>query len=136
MRNSKVFNLIVTLIIIPLWQDFVKELIKGIPWLYWIVTIILTLLLLFYLVLTIHELRIKLDAHFNFQCRRMDSTIQRTRKKLQRTIAGTGDSSVRDYALTKLREICTQEIYLGILTGMAEKERNPVIKEILLLRAK
>jgi len=38
MKNSNVFNYIVTLILIPLWRDFVKELIKQIPWLYYTVS--------------------------------------------------------------------------------------------------
>jgi hypothetical protein len=66
----------------------------------------------------------------------MDWLIRRTRKKLQRIIARTSDASIMDYALTKLREICAPEIYSGILNDMAEKEKKPVIKEILLLRAK
>jgi len=135
MKNSNVFNLIVTLILIPLWRDFVKELIKQIPWLYYTVTVILTALMLLYLALTINELRVKLDAHFNFQRWRMDRLIRRTRNKLQKIIARTSDASVMDYALTKLREICKPEVYSSILTGIAEKERRPEIKERLLLRA-
>jgi hypothetical protein len=136
MKNGKIFNYIVTLILLPLWLDFVKDLIKQIPLLHWTVIVILTLLMLFYFALTINELRIKLDSHFNFQRRRMDRLVLRTRKNLQKTITGTGDASVRDYAFIKLKEICSLEIYSSILTDMAEKEKRPVIKEILLLRAK
>jgi len=136
MKNNNIFNLIVTLILIPLWRDFVKDLIKQIPWLYYTVTGILTVLMLLYLTLTIHELSVRLDAHFNFQRWRMDRIIHRTRMKLQRIITRTDDASVRDCALTKLREICPPDVYSGILTRMAEKERRPIIQEILLLRAK
>jgi len=136
MKNNNIFNLIVTLIILPLWLDIVKDLIKQIPWLYYTITGILTVLMLLYLTLTIHELCVKLDAHFNFQYWRMDRIIRRTRNKLQKIIARTDDTSVRDCALTKLREICPPDVYSGILTQMAEKERRPIIQEILLLRAK
>lgn len=135
MKKNNIFNLIVTLILIPLWLDLVKDLIKQIPWLYYTVIGIATLLTAFYLALTIHELRVKLDAHFNFQQKRINRLILRTRKKLQKTIARTSDSSVMDFALVKLREICPQEAYKNILSGMAEKERRPEIKERLLLRA-
>jgi len=131
MKNSNVFNFIVTLILIPLWRDFVKEFIKQIPWLYYTVTSILTVLMLLYFALTIHELRVKLDAHFNFQRKRMDRLIRRTRNKLQKIIARTSDASVMDYALTKLREICPPEVYSGIVTELAEKERNPDKKKTL-----
>jgi len=135
MKNGKIFNLVVTLILIPLWLDFVKEIIKGIPWVYYTVTGISTLLLLFYLGLTIHELRLKLDANFNYQSRKMDRLILGTRKKLQKIIARTGDSSIMNYALTSLREICPLETYENTLIGIAEKERNPEKKERLLIRA-
>jgi hypothetical protein len=81
--------------------------------------------MVFFLVLTINELRIKLDAHFNNNCRIIDGLIPRVQKKLQRIIARTSDVSVMDYALTKLREICPAEVYSGILAGIMEKERNP-----------
>jgi hypothetical protein len=113
----------------------VKELIQQIPWLYYTTAGITTLLTLFYLGLAVHELRVKLDAHFDYQRGRIDRLLRRTRKSLQRTIAGTGDSSVRDYALTKLREICRPELYSDILVSIAEKERKPEVKELLLMRA-
>lgn len=133
MKNSNIFNLIITVIILPLWLDFVKDLIKQIPWLYYTVSVILTLLTLLYLALTVHELRVKLDAHFNFQQKRINRLIHGTRKKLQKTIARTSDASVMDYALTKLSEICPQEVYSGILTCIIEKERNPDKQKTLLL---
>jgi len=110
--------------------------VKEIPLLHYAAVFISTLLTVFYIVLTIHDLRIKLDSHFNYQSRKMDRIILGTRKKLQKIIARTSDASVMDYALTKLREICKPEVYSGILTGMAEKERRPEIKERLLLRVK
>ncbi|MDR0472973.1 MAG: hypothetical protein LBH43_04825 [Treponema sp.] len=89
MKDGKIFKFIVPLVLLPLCLDFVKELIQQIPWLYYTAAGITTLLTLFYLVLAIHELRVKLDAHFDYQCGRMNRLLHRTRKKLQRTIAGT-----------------------------------------------
>jgi len=125
MKNSKIFNLVVTVILIPLWLGLITDFIKEIIWLRYIAISFSTLLLLFYLVLTIHDLRVKLDSHFNYQSRRMDRIILGTRKKLQKIIARTSDASVMDYALNKLRDICPQDVYSGILTSIAEKERNP-----------
>jgi hypothetical protein len=135
MKDKNIFMFMAPLVLLPLFLDFVKELIKQIPWLYYTVAVITTLLTLFYLAVTIHELRVRLDAHFDYQRGRMDRLLRRARNKLRKTIAWTRDASVRDYAIAKLREICGKELYSDILNGVAEKERNPEVKEILLIRA-
>jgi len=134
MKNGKIFNNIVPLLFIPLWLGLVTNFIEKIPWLHYAAIIITTLLNVFFLVRVIHELRIELDSHFNYQCKRIDKLIHRTRKKIQKIIVRTNDVSVMDYALTKLREICPAIIYSTILTDMVEKERRSDIKEILLLK--
>jgi len=121
MKNNNIFNFIVTLILLPLWLGLVTDFIKQIPWLHYIVTGILTVLMLLYLALTIHELRIKLDAHFNFQRWRMDRLIRRTRMKLRRIIARTNNPSVLDYANDRLREICPPEVYAHIFENQGKR---------------
>ena len=134
MKNDKIFNYLMSLLLIPLWLGLVTDFIKKIPLLHYTAIVITTLLSAFFLIRVIREMRIELDSNYNYQCRRIDKMIFRTRKRLQKIITRTSDVSVMDYALTKLREICTSKIYTNILTGMAEKERRIDIKEILLLK--
>jgi hypothetical protein len=132
MKNGKIFNNIVPLLFIPLWLGLVTDFIKKIPWLHYTAIIITTLLNVFFLIRVIHELRIELDSHFNYQCRRMDRFIHRTQKRLQKIIVRTSDASVLDYALTKLHEICPPEVYSDIVTELSKKEGNPNKKKTLL----
>ena len=124
-KPGKIYNFIVPLFLIPLCLGLLTGFIEEICWLRITATIISTLLTVFYLVLTIHELRKKLDAHFNFQQRRINRLILGTRTKLQKIIARTDDASVMDYALVKLCEICPPDVYSTILKGIIEKERDP-----------
>jgi len=131
MQNSRIFNFLVPLILIPLWLGLVTDFIKKIPLLHYAAVIISTLLTVFYIVLTIHDLRLKLDAHFNYQSRKMDRLILGTQKKLQKIIARTSDASVMDYALTKLHEICSTKVFSDIVKELIEKEKNHDKKKTL-----
>jgi hypothetical protein len=136
MKINKIFYNITAMFLLPLWLGLLTKLIEEIPWLLYTAFIITSLLLLANLALTVREIWILMDSWYTFQCRRMDRLVNKTRKKLQRTIKRTKDPSVMDYALTKLQEICNSpEIFTSILIEMAEKERRPDIKEILLIWA-
>jgi hypothetical protein len=65
MKKGPVFNFIVSLILLPLWLGLVTDFIIKIKWLHYTVTGITTLAALFCIILLIHELRLKLDAHFD-----------------------------------------------------------------------
>ncbi|MDR0475583.1 MAG: hypothetical protein LBH43_18155 [Treponema sp.] len=132
MKDKNIFMYMAPLVLLPLFLDFVKEWIKQIPWLYYTVAVITTLLTLFYLAVTIHELLAKLDAHFKCKRRRIDRLIGGTQKKMRKIIAGTGDASVMDYALGKLYETYRKEVYLDTLAGLSEAERDPAKKKTLL----
>jgi len=64
----------------------------------------------------------------------MDRLVQKTRKKLQKTISKTRNISVRNYAFDRLREVCSPEIYINTLNDMETKERKSDVKEILIMR--
>jgi hypothetical protein len=126
MKNTKIFNLIVTLILIPLWLGFLIKIFEQMPdALFYFAFGITTLLVLVYLALAIHELRVLWDSSYNFHCRRIDSMINRTRMKLRRIIAKTKNPSVLDYARDRLREICPPETYDAITKDRGKKGRMP-----------
>jgi hypothetical protein len=93
-KYEKIINLIVPPILAPLWLALLVEPIKQNPRLLYPAISITTLLLIIYFVVLIHELRIKLDSHFNWQRRKIDRLIDGTQKKLQKIIAGTGDRTL------------------------------------------
>ena len=124
-KYQKLLIFLLTAIIIPLWIDLIKDIIKQIPWLYYTVIVITTLLLLVIVVLIVRELLNLFDTWYTFQCRRIDYLVNKTRKKLQRIIARTNDASVMDHALVKLYKIYKAEIYSSLLDELIENERNP-----------
>jgi len=132
MKYQKLLIFLLTAIIIPLWIDLIKDIIKQIPWLYYTIIVVTTLLILVSVVLMVRELFILFDTWYTFQCRRIDNIVQKTRKKLQRIIARTNDASVMDHALEKLYEITSLEIYSSIITELSEKEGNPAKSKSLL----
>jgi len=132
MKYGKIYTLITTVIIAPLWVGLVTEFFKERPLLHIIAIIISTLILLFAAILAAHDFIQMIDASYRYQCRKMDRFVSKARKKLAKIIARTNDASVMDYALVKLGEICPPEIYAGILAELIEKERNPGRKQTLL----
>jgi len=132
MKYSNVYTVITTLVVAPLWVGLVTKFFEGKPILSIIAIIISSLILLFVAAVASHDFIKKNDLCYKFQRWKMDFTVNIARKKLKRIIRKTKHASVRNYAFNKLREISPQKIYYGILNDLAEKERRPVVKEILL----
>ena len=136
MKPVKFSDIVFTAILIPLWLSLVTDFIKQIPWLHISVIAVTLFLIIIILIRSIIRWVFIEDAYFIWQSRKMDALIHRTRKKLEKIIAGTNDTSVMEYAFNKLREICPPEVCSSILFRLAEKERNPNKKETLFIRAK
>jgi hypothetical protein len=132
MRYSNVYYIVTTVVVAPLWVGQVNNFFKDKPILSIIAIIISSLILLFVAALAAYDFIIKHDLCYKFQCWKMDSAANRARKKLKKIISKTNNPSVRNYAFNKLREITPQKICYGILNDLAERERNPVVKNILL----
>jgi hypothetical protein len=136
MKYGKIYSVVTTVVVAPLWVGLVTKFFEDKPILSIIAIIILALILLFIAVAVGYDIIKKYDLCYKFQCWKMDSAVLRVRKKLKKIIRKTNNPSVRNYAFDKLREISPQRIYYGILSDLAEKERRPVVKEILLSRMK
>ncbi|GBU27887.1 hypothetical protein R84B8_01430 [Treponema sp. R8-4-B8] len=104
MKYDKVFDNVTKALLIPLWLTLLIEPVKNYPWILYTALGITTLLLLVYLILGIHKLRIIWDSYFNKKCRKIDELIQKTWKKFKKIIAETNNISVINYALETLRE--------------------------------
>ena len=136
MKTVKFYDIVLTAILIPLFLSLITDFIKQIPWLHISIIIITLLIILLILIRTIVMWFITEDIYFIWQSRKMDAVTLKARKKLEKTIAKTNDSSIMEYAFNKLREVCPPEVYSGILYRLAEKERRTDKKETLFIRAK
>jgi len=136
MRYSNIYYIVTTVVVAPLWVGLVNKFFEGKPILSIIAIIISSLILLFVATLAGYDFIKKHDLCYKFQRWKMDFAVKKTRKKLKKIIRKTKDASVRNYAFNTLREISPQKIYYGILNDLAEKERRPVVKEILLSQMK
>jgi len=136
MKKSNIYNVLVTVVIAPLWVALLTDFLKDRPLLRIIAIAISSLLMLIAAFIVIHELHKKFDSWFKFQCWIVDGIANRARKKLARIIGKTNNPSVREYALNKLGEISPPKTCYGILSDLAEKERRSVVKEILQMQMK
>ena len=135
MKHGRLGTFLITVqtaFLVPLWLGLLTDFLKQYPKLLLAAIIISTVLLLINTVLIIHEILKLYDTWYNLHCRRIDRLIEVTRKKLQRTIARTRNVSTMDYALMRLREISTPEIYSAIVNKLAEKERDSGKQKALL----
>ena len=132
MRYGNVYYIVTTVVVAPLWVGLVNKFFEDKPILSIIAIIISSLILLFVATLAAYDFIKKHDLRYKYQRWKMDFAVSRARKKLKKIIRKTKDASVRNYALNKLREITPPKICYGILNDLAERERSPVVKNILL----
>jgi len=133
MKTGKLFNLAVTALLIPLWISLFVKLIENSTPLYSIVIISTSLVIIIIFIRAVYEVIKDTDICFIRQCRKMDNLILKTRKKLEKIIAGTSRVNIMDYAVDKLREVYPPETCSGVLTDLAGKEKNPEKKKLLFL---
>jgi hypothetical protein len=131
MKYEKIFDNVTKALLIPLWIALLIEPAKEYHWIFYTAFCITTLLLLVYLILGIHRLRLLWDSYFNNNCRRIDAIIQRTQKKLLKIITKTSSPSVLDYAHDRLREICPHEIYDHITKNQGKKGQRSYNRDLL-----
>ena len=135
MKTEKTFNIILTIILIPLWLTSINEQVKQIGWLNTTINIIGLFLLAIMFVRFIYSWFKDKDIYYLWQRRKIDCKIRKVRKKLERIIANTNDPSVMEYAFDKLQEICPSGTYYRILTKLAENEQNMDKMKTIQIRA-
>ena len=132
MIYRKYFDLSLSGILIPLWIVLFFELIKNKTLLTLIITGIISLIILAIFVRAGYKVLDITQKFFKCRLRRIDAFARKTRKKMKKLISGTNSPIIMDYAIEKMRESCKSEVCVAIIGELAEKERDPGKKGILL----
>ena len=132
MRHTKYFDLSLSGILIPLWIVLFGELIKNKTLLTLIITGIISLIILAIFIRAVYEVLDITQMFFKCHLRKIDVFARRTRKKMKELISDTNSPIIMDYAVEKMREAYKPEVCSAIIGELAEKERDPGRKGILL----
>ena len=133
MKYIRIFDLLLSGLLIPLWIRLITKPQEDITWLDIIIIGITSLIILAIFIRAVYEWLSNTGFYYKCQCRRMDALILKTRKKLQRVIAETNDVSIISYAVKRLRESYLPEVCSAVLDELSEKERNADKKRALLI---